>query len=61
MSDTDEYNVNDLGFCLGHVTTRSSAYDGLTDDEAEELKAELLLREARRIPLGFRAPGTGAN
>jgi hypothetical protein len=49
---TEEYNVNDLGFAVGAVS-KSSSYDGLTDEEAEELKKELDAVAARRLSFGF--------
>ena len=51
---TEEYNVNELGFTLGSIS-RWSPYDGLTDEQADALQVELEAREARRLPLGFRA------
>jgi hypothetical protein len=48
---------SDEGYILGvgMTTAKSSSYDGLTDEEADELKAELDAKQARRIPIGFRA------
>lgn len=51
---TEDYNVNDVGLSVGSIS-RWSPYDGLTDEQADELQAELEERQARRLPLGFRA------
>jgi hypothetical protein len=51
----DEYNVNDVGFVVGTVGREVAMFD-LTDDEVEEELQERRAREARRIPVGFRAP-----
>lgn len=39
---------------VGHTSAKSSSYDGMTDEEADALQAELKEMEARRIPAGFR-------
>lgn len=44
----------------GHYV-RGTLYDGLTDDQADELEAELKEREKRRMPFGFRAPESTKN
>ena len=55
---TADYNVNDLGFSVGSAS-RLSPYDGLTDEQADELQAELEAREAKKVPLGFRGTRSG--
>lgn len=52
---TEEYNVNDIGFVVGTVGREVAMFD-LTEDEIEAELAERRAKEARRIPLGFRAP-----
>lgn len=50
----EDYDVNELGFTLGHVT-RMNPYEGLTDEQADALQAELDAKQARKLPIGFRA------
>lgn len=33
---------------------KGNPYEGLSDDQADELQAELEARDARRLPFGFR-------
>ena len=40
---------------VGQCYTKSSSYEGLTEEEADELKAELDAKASRRVPVGFRA------
>lgn len=49
-----DFDVSAVGFMLGSTSAISSSYDGLSDDQADKLQAELEAREARRIPIGFR-------
>lgn len=50
----DPYEYVELGF-IGHCYTKTSSYEGLTEEQADELQAELDARAAKRIPIGFRA------
>jgi hypothetical protein len=51
---SEDFDVNTIGFQIGSIS-RFSPYDGLTDEQGDELQAELEARDARRVPLGFRA------
>lgn len=43
---------------VGSIGNKFSPYDGLLDDEADELKKELEKRDKNRSQLGFHQPGT---
>lgn len=53
MSELDYDSETTLS--VGSVSAKSSSYDGLTDEQADALQAELEAKDARRIPIGFRA------
>lgn len=50
----DEAAEERLGL-VGTISNKFSPYDGLTDEECEQLKKELDEKAARRIPAGFRS------
>jgi hypothetical protein len=48
-----ESDAVEIGFMVGSISNKFSPYDGLTDEEADELKRDLDERLSRRIPAGF--------
>lgn len=55
--DLDFERLNEAG-SLGSIGNKVSPYDGLLDEEADQLKKELEERDKRRSQLGFHQPGT---
>lgn len=49
----EDYDVNEIGFQVGSIS-RWSPYEGLTDEQADALQAELEAKQSRRLPIGFR-------
>ena len=50
--DEPEFRAGELG--VG-AFVKSSPYDGLTDEQADQLQTELEEKDLRRLPFGFRA------